>query len=60
MRIKFVVLFLILIVLYLFKDRIKKSEFLRSAGTIFNIVFYIYLFALLAAFIYQVITNVFG
>ncbi|MCK5005207.1 MAG: hypothetical protein KAS21_08970 [Candidatus Aminicenantes bacterium] len=57
MRIKFGVLFLILIVLYLFRNRLKKSEFFRSAGTIFNIVFYIYLFSLLAAFIYQVISN---
>ncbi len=57
MRFKFGILFLILIVLYFFRDRLKKSEFFRSAGTIFNIVFYIYLFALLAAFIYQVISN---
>ena len=57
MRFKFGILFLILIVLYFFRDKLKKSEFLRSAGTIFNIVFYIYLFALLAAFIYQVISN---
>ncbi len=60
MRIKFVVLFLILIVLYLFRKRIKKSNIFRSAGTVFNIVFYIYLFSLLAAFIYQVISNIFG
>ncbi len=57
MRFKFGILFLILIVLYFFRDRLKKSEFFRSAGTVFNIVFYIYLFALLAAFIYQVISN---
>lgn len=60
MRINFGILFLILIVLYIFRDRLKKSEFFRSAGTVFNIVFYIYLFSLLAAFIYQVISNLFG
>ncbi len=48
---------LVLGILYIFKNRIKKSNIFRSAGMIFNIVFYIYLIAIIAAFLYQVISN---
>ncbi|MEN8223408.1 MAG: hypothetical protein ABFR36_09140 [Acidobacteriota bacterium] len=57
---KFGILTLILILMYVFRNRIKKSEFFRSVGSIFNIVFYIYLIALVGAFIYQIISNISG
>ncbi len=60
MKIKFGLLTLILIIMYIFRNRIKESEFFRSVGSIFNIVFYIYLIALVGAFIYQIISNLSG
>jgi len=57
---KFVLLTLILIFLYIFRKNIKKNEFFRSIGTILNIVFYIYLIGLVSAFIYQVVSNLSG
>lgn len=59
MKFKFLLLSLILIVLYIFRNRLKKSEFFKSAGRVLNIVFYIYLVALLGAFIYQLVSNIF-
>ena len=60
MKIKFVLLTLILILLYIFRNSIKNNEFFKSIGTILNIVFYIYLIGLVSAFIYQVISNLSG
>lgn len=60
MRSYFMLSILILIVMFLFKDRIKKTEIFRSLSRIFNIVFYIYLAALVFAFMYQMISSIFG
>lgn len=60
MRSYFSLSILILIIIFLFKDRIKKTEIFRSLSTIFNIVFYIYLIALVSVFIYQIIYWIFG
>ncbi len=60
MKIKFVLLTLILILLYIFRNSIKKNEFLKSMGKILNIVFYIYLIALIGAFVHQIISNLSG
>ena len=60
MRSYFSLSILILIIIFLFKDRIKKTEIFRSLSVIFNIVFYVYLIALVSVFVYQIIFWIFG